>query len=81
MKQRIPKVLKIIMEVLVLAGIVLLFIFLLDPEQLRSYLQRITLGSLLGLMAFAIGITLLMRLVFYTGLRRYESGSAINVNV
>ncbi len=34
-----------------------------------------------GLVAFAIGITLLMNLIFYTGLRRYESGSAINVNV
>ena len=37
--------------------------------------------ALAGLMAFAIGMTLLMRLVFYAGLRRYESGSALNVNV
>jgi hypothetical protein len=37
--------------------------------------------ALLGLVGFAIGITLLSRLVFYAGLRRYESGSAINVNV
>jgi ABC-2 type transport system permease protein len=37
--------------------------------------------ALVGLMAFAMGITLLMRLVFYAGLRRYESGSALNVNV
>jgi ABC-2 type transport system permease protein len=37
--------------------------------------------ALVGLIGFAIGITLLMRLVFYTGLHRYESGSAINVNV
>ncbi len=43
--------------------------------------RRLDWTALLGLMAFAIGITLLMRLVFYTGLRRYESGSAINVNV
>ena len=43
--------------------------------------RRLDWTALLGLMAFAIGITLLMRLVFYTGLRQYESGSAINVNV
>ncbi len=43
--------------------------------------RRMDWMALLGLIAFAIGITLLMRLVFYTGLRRYESGSAINVNV
>jgi ABC-2 type transport system permease protein len=43
--------------------------------------RRLDWMALLGLMAFAFGITLLMRLVFYTGLRRYESGSAINVNV
>ena len=43
--------------------------------------RRMDWMALAGLMAFAIGITLLMRLVFYTGLRRYESGSALNVNV
>jgi ABC-2 type transport system permease protein len=37
--------------------------------------------AFLGLLAFAIGITLLMRLVFYTGLRRYESGIAMNLNL
>jgi ABC-2 type transport system permease protein len=37
--------------------------------------------ALLGLIGFAISIRLLMWLVFYIGLRRYESGSAINVNV
>jgi len=43
--------------------------------------RRLDWKALLGLIAYAIGITFLMRLVFYTGLRRYESGSAINVNV
>jgi ABC-2 type transport system permease protein len=43
--------------------------------------RKLDWTALLGLIAFAMGITLLMRLVFYTGLRRYESGSAINVNV
>ena len=43
--------------------------------------RRLDWTALLGLIGFAIGITLLSRLVFYAGLRRYESGSAINVNV
>jgi len=43
--------------------------------------RRLDWTALLGLMAFAAGILLSMRLVFYTGLRRYESGSALNVNV
>jgi len=43
--------------------------------------RRLDWTALAGLVAFAIGITVLMRLVFYTGLRRYESGSAINVNL
>ena len=43
--------------------------------------RRLDWTALLGLIVFAIGITCLMRLVFYIGLRRYESGSAINVNV
>jgi ABC-2 type transport system permease protein len=43
--------------------------------------RRMDWTALAGLIAFAIGITFLTRLVFYAGLRRYESGSAINVNV
>jgi ABC-type uncharacterized transport system permease subunit len=43
--------------------------------------RRLNWTALLGLVGFAVGITLLSRFVFYAGLRRYESGSAINVNV
>jgi ABC-2 type transport system permease protein len=43
--------------------------------------RRMDWAALPGLAAFALGVTLLMRLVFYAGLRRYESGSALNVNV
>jgi ABC-2 type transport system permease protein len=43
--------------------------------------RRLDWTALAGLLAVAFGLTVLMRLVFYTGLRRYESGSAINVNV
>jgi ABC-2 type transport system permease protein len=43
--------------------------------------RRLDWTAMLGLMGFAVGITLLSRFVFYAGLRRYESGSAINANV
>lgn len=43
--------------------------------------RRMDWTALLGLIGFAIGITLLLWAVFHAGLRRYESGSAINVNV
>jgi ABC-2 type transport system permease protein len=43
--------------------------------------RRLDWMALLGLIVFAAGITLLLWIVFYTGLRRYESGSAINVNM
>jgi ABC-2 type transport system permease protein len=43
--------------------------------------RRLDWAALTGLLAFAIAITVLMRIVFYMGLRRYESGSALNVNM
>jgi ABC-2 type transport system permease protein len=43
--------------------------------------RRLDWKALLGLAGFAAGIMLLTRIVFYAGLRRYESGSALNVNV
>lgn len=43
--------------------------------------RRLDWMALLGLVTFAAGITLLLWIVFYAGLRRYESGSALNVNV
>jgi ABC-2 type transport system permease protein len=43
--------------------------------------RRLDWRALFGLVGVAIGITLLLRIVFYAGLRRYESGSALNVNV
>ncbi len=43
--------------------------------------RRLDWRALLGLIAFAVGIVILLRIVFAAGLRRYESGSALNVNV
>ncbi len=44
-------------------------------------IRRLDWMALLGLVAFTIGIVMLLRIVFNAGLRRYESGSALNVNV
>lgn len=43
--------------------------------------RRLDWMALPGLLGFALGSLALLRLVFYAGLRRYESGSALNVNV
>jgi ABC-2 type transport system permease protein len=40
-----------------------------------------SLVLLLGLMGAAVIIWVVAAVVFYVGLRRYESGSAINVNI
>jgi hypothetical protein len=44
--------------------------------------QRVEALQSLGHMALAtIAITIVSRAVFYAGLRRYESGIALNINV
>ena len=56
MKRRISTPIKIAIEVILLAGLVVLFVVVLDPKQLRSYLLRITLSSVLGLLVFQFSI-------------------------
>jgi glycosyltransferase 2 family protein len=56
MKRAVSRPLKIVIEVLLLAALVVLFIVLLDPKQLRQYVLRITLPSLLGLLVFQVAI-------------------------
>jgi glycosyltransferase 2 family protein len=46
----------IVIEMLLLAGLVVLFVVILDPKQLREYLLRVTLVSILGLLAFQLAI-------------------------
>ena len=53
---RLSKPVRVSIEVLLLAGLVVLFVAILDPKQLREYLLRVTLPSLLGLMAFQLAI-------------------------
>ena len=47
---------RVTIEALLLAGPVVLFVVILDPKQLREYLLRVTLPSLLGLMVFQLAI-------------------------
>ncbi|HUJ74704.1 MAG TPA: lysylphosphatidylglycerol synthase transmembrane domain-containing protein [bacterium] len=72
MKLRIPKPVRVALEVLLLAGIVLLFVKILDPVKLRGYLQRVTLNSILGLLLFQLSIHLVGMLQWVVLLR--ESG-------
>ena len=56
MKRRISRPLRILIEIALLGALVALFVIVLDPKELRGYLQRVTLRSILGLLAFQFGI-------------------------
>ena len=47
---------RIVIEVLLLAALVVLFVVILDPKQLREYLLRVTLRSILWLLVFQLAI-------------------------
>ncbi|MGA2974462.1 MAG: lysylphosphatidylglycerol synthase transmembrane domain-containing protein [Spirochaetia bacterium] len=76
MKRKISKPIKIVIEVLLLAGIVALFIVVLDPQQLKNYLLRVTLWSILGLLAFQFAIHIIGAAQWVVLLR--ESGIRAN---
>ena len=54
--RRLSRPFRIGIELVLLAGLVVLFVAILDPKQLREYLLRITIPSLLGLMVFQLAI-------------------------
>jgi uncharacterized protein (TIRG00374 family) len=56
MKRPLGRPLKIALETLLLGGLVVLFIVILDPKQLREYLLRVTISSILGLLVFQLAI-------------------------
>ena len=56
MKRTLSKPVKVLIEVAVLAALVVLFVIVLDPQQLRGYLLKVTLNSILGLLAFQFAI-------------------------
>ncbi len=47
---------RVVIEVLLIAALVVLFVVILDPKQLRHYLLRITLSSILWLLTFQLAI-------------------------
>lgn len=77
MKRKISKPIKVAIEVLLLAALVVLFVVLLDPKQLRGYLLRVTLSSILGLLAFQFAIHIVGTLQWVVLLR--QSGIRKNV--
>ncbi len=56
MRRKLSTPVKVILEVALLAALVVLFIMVLDPKQLRGYLLKVTWVSLLGLMAFQFSV-------------------------
>jgi glycosyltransferase 2 family protein len=54
----ISKPVKIVIEIVLLAGLVALFYFLLDPKQLKIYISRVTISAVLGLLCFQVSIHL-----------------------
>jgi uncharacterized protein (TIRG00374 family) len=70
MKQRIPPWLKILIEVALLAALVVLFIFVLDPAALRGYLAKVTLVSIVGLLGCQLALHLVGALQWLVLLRQ-----------
>ena len=56
MTRALSRPLKIVLEILLLAGLVALFIVVLDPKELRAYILRVTVSSILGLLVFQLSI-------------------------
>ena len=55
-KKKLSKPLIFLIEGVLLAGLIVLFYFVLDPKQLKTYLLRITPGSILWLLCFQVAI-------------------------
>jgi uncharacterized protein (TIRG00374 family) len=70
MNKKISKPLKIGIEILLLVGLVALFYFVLDPKQLKVYLLRVTLRSILWLLCFQVAIHLVGMLQWVVLLRQ-----------
>ncbi len=56
MTRGLSRPVRIVIEALLIGGMVVLFIVILDPRRLQEDFGRVTLGSLLGLLAFQTGI-------------------------
>jgi glycosyltransferase 2 family protein len=72
MKVRLTRPFKITIELVVLALLVLLFIRVLDPRQLRRYIELITPQVVTGILSFQLAILVLQ--TFHWGLILREAG-------
>ena len=54
--RKLSRPVKILIEVALLAGLVALFYFVLDPQQLSIQIRRVTVNSILGLLCFQLAI-------------------------
>jgi uncharacterized protein (TIRG00374 family) len=59
MKHRLPRWARIVIEVVLLGLLVLLFVQILDMKELRGHLQRITVRTVLGVLAFQLVLQVL----------------------
>lgn len=70
MNRKISKTLLVGIEILLLAALVVLFVVVLDPKQLRNYIARVTLSSILGLLIFQFGLHIVGTFQWYVLLRQ-----------
>ena len=56
MRRRLSTPVKVLVEIALLAALVVLFVIVLHPKELRGYLMKVTLNSILGLLAFQFAI-------------------------
>ena len=56
MKHKLSKPVKVLIEIVLLAALVVLFVIVLHPKELRGYLMKVTLDSILGLLVFQFAI-------------------------
>ena len=56
MRRGLSRPLRIVIEALLIGGLVVLFVVILDPKRLQDDFARITVVSILGLLAFQVGI-------------------------
>ncbi len=70
MKRRLSKPVKILLEVALLAALVVVFVIVLHPNELKGYLMKVTLKSILGLLVFQFLIHIVGATQWYVLLRQ-----------
>jgi glycosyltransferase 2 family protein len=74
--RKVSRPVKIVIEAVLLAGMVALFIVVLNPEELRTHIQKVTLPAILGLLVFQFGVHIVGGLQWVVLLR--QTGIRVN---